>query len=79
MDNAFIGKGIAKQLIDFAENYAKENNYEVIWLGVWEHNIRAKKFYEKNGFKDSGHTHPFPIGNTAQTDNWYWKFLNEAG
>ena len=79
VEDAFFFKGIAKQLIDFAENYAKENNYEVIWLGVWEHNIRAKRFYEKNGFKDSGHTHPFPIGNTPQTDNWYWKFLNEAG
>lgn len=76
IDEPFMGKGIAQQLIDFAENLAKEKNYEVLWLGVWEHNYRAKRFYEKMGFKDSGHSHPFPIGNTPQTDNWFWKFLN---
>ncbi|MES2849190.1 MAG: GNAT family N-acetyltransferase, partial [Bacteroidota bacterium] len=58
-----------------AETFAKENKYEVLWLGVWEHNDRAKKFYEKMGFKDSGHTHDFPIGNTPQRDNWLWKFF----
>lgn len=75
VDKLFQGKGIAQQLISFVEIFAKENQYEVIWLGVWEHNLRAKRFYEKSGFKDSGHTHDFPIGNTAQTDNWLWKFL----
>jgi ribosomal protein S18 acetylase RimI-like enzyme len=76
VDKSFHGKGIAQQLIQFVENFAKENKYEVIWLGVWEHNLRAKKFYEKCGFVDSGHTHDFPIGNTPQTDNWLWKFLD---
>jgi ribosomal protein S18 acetylase RimI-like enzyme len=75
VDKAFHGKGIAQQLIGFVESFARQNNYEVIWLGVWEHNYRAKKFYEKCGFEDSGHTHEFPIGNTPQTDNWLWKFL----
>ncbi len=75
VDKAFHGKGIAQQLIAFVEAFAKENTYQVIWLGVWEHNNRAKKFYEKCGFKDSGHTHDFPIGDTPQTDNWLWKFL----
>jgi len=75
VDKAFHGKGLAQQLIAFAENFAKENNYEVLWLGVWEHNLRAKKFYEKSGFKDSGYMHGFPIGNTPQRDNWLWKFF----
>lgn len=69
------GKGIAQQLMDFILSYAKSENYEVIWLGVWEHNNRARKFYEKYGFINSGHTHDFPIGNTPQTDIWMWKFL----
>ncbi len=71
----FHRKGIARQLMQFVEDYARQNKYEVVWLGVWEHNVRAKKFYDKCGFKDSGHTHYFPIGNTPQTDNWLWKFL----
>ncbi len=75
VDKAFHGKGIAQMLIQFAENYAKENSYEVLWLGVWEHNLRAKRFYEKSGFTDTGSTHDFPIGNTPQTDNYLWKFL----
>jgi len=71
----FQGKGVAQQLMDHTLQYAKENNYQVVWLGVWEHNLRAQKFYEKYGFVNSGHTHYFPIGSTPQTDWWYWKFL----
>jgi ribosomal protein S18 acetylase RimI-like enzyme len=76
IDKAFHGQGLAQQLMQFVENYARENNYQVVWLGVWEHNLRAKKFYEKSGFEDTGVVHDFPIGNTPQTDNYLWKFLN---
>jgi ribosomal protein S18 acetylase RimI-like enzyme len=72
----FQGKGVAQVLMDFAIDYAQQNTYEVLWLGVWEHNSRAQKFYEKYGFENSGHTHDFPIGNTPQTDIWLWKFFN---
>ena len=71
----FHGKGIAQQLMDFAIQFATESKYEVIWLGVWEHNLRAQKFYGKYGFVNSGHTHDFPIGSTPQTDFWMWKFF----
>ncbi len=71
----YHGKGIAQQLMDFFILFAQQNKYQVIWLGVWEHNARAQKFYEKYGFADSGHRHDFPIGDTAQTDKWLWKFL----
>ena len=71
----FFGKGIAQVLMDLILQYAGQNKYEVVWLGVWEHNLRAQKFYEKYGFVKSGHTHNFPIGNTPQTDCWFWKFL----
>jgi ribosomal protein S18 acetylase RimI-like enzyme len=71
----FQGKGIAQQLMNVVFDFCKKENYQVLWLGVWEHNIRAQKFYEKNGFVNSGHTHDFPIGNTPQTDYWFWKFL----
>lgn len=77
VDKAFHGLGIAQDLMKFAEQLARQNQFEVIWLGVWEHNLRAKKFYEKSGFIDSGYTHDFPIGSTPQTDNWLWKFLEK--
>lgn len=71
----FQGKGVAQLLMDHTLNYAAQNNYQVVWLGVWEHNLRAQSFYKKYGFVNSGHTHNFPIGNTPQTDWWLWKFL----
>ncbi len=69
------GKGIAQKLMDFFLDFAAEKKYEAVWLGVWEHNLRAQKFYCKYGFADSGYTHDFPIGSTPQTDKWLWKFL----
>jgi diamine N-acetyltransferase len=74
---AYQGKGVAQQLLAFYERYAHENGYKALWLGVWEHNLRAQKFYEKHGFVNSGHTHDFPIGNTPQTDCWFWKFIDK--
>jgi ribosomal protein S18 acetylase RimI-like enzyme len=71
----YQGSGIAQKLMDLILNFAAEKKYEVVWLGVWENNLRAQKFYGKYGFENSGHTHDFPIGNTPQTDVWLWKFL----
>ncbi|MEI9934706.1 MAG: GNAT family N-acetyltransferase [Ferruginibacter sp.] len=71
----FHGKGIAQQLMNLFFDHAIKNNYEVAWLSVWEHNYKAQKFYSKYGFEYSGNQHPFPIGNTPQTDMWFWKFL----
>jgi ribosomal protein S18 acetylase RimI-like enzyme len=71
----YHGLGIAQKLMDHILTYANEKKYEVVWLGVWEKNRRAQKFYEKYGFVNSGYTHDFPIGSTPQTDNWLWKFL----
>ena len=71
----YLGLKIAQQLMDHLMLFAQDNQYEVVWLGVWENNLRAQQFYSKYGFVFSGHTHEFPIGNTPQTDHWLWKFL----
>jgi diamine N-acetyltransferase len=71
----YQGMGVAQKLMDFYQQYAIDNHYNALWLGVWEHNLRAQKFYEKYGFENSGHTHDFPIISTPQTDFWFWKFL----
>ena len=71
----FHSQKIGAKLMNFALDFAAEKKYELIWLGVWEHNERAKAFYKKFGFVDSGVKHPFPIGNTPQTDDWLIKFI----
>ena len=72
---AFHGGGIAQGMMDFFLAYADEHKYAVAFLGVWEFNFRAQKFYQKYGFEISGHRHDFPIGSTPQTDIYLWKFL----
>ncbi len=69
---------IGARLMKFALDFAAQKEYELVWLGVWEHNERAKRFYEKFGFTDTGLKHPFPIGSTPQTDNWMVKFITEG-
>ena len=46
---------------EFRLDFAAGKKYHLIWLGVWEHNERAKAFYKKFGFVDSGIKHPFPM------------------
>lgn len=49
----FKGKGFAQKLFDFAQNELKQE-YKKIYIWVLEINHRARRFYEKNGYKDSG-------------------------
>jgi ribosomal protein S18 acetylase RimI-like enzyme len=71
----FQGKGLGNALLAYFLSFATQHQYNAVWLGVWEHNLGARSFYERNGFINSGYTHDFPIGNTPQTDYWYWRFL----
>src|SRR5664279_4560074 len=41
------GKGIGKLFLEKTIQLAKESGAEYIWLGVWEHNTSAIRFYEK--------------------------------
>lgn len=61
------GKQIGKQLLDFATALGNEQHLKFIWLGVWEHNHNAIRFYENNGFKLFG-SHDFMLGSDKQTD-----------
>jgi ribosomal protein S18 acetylase RimI-like enzyme len=61
------GMQIGKQLIDFAVTMAIEAKSEYIWLGVWEHNPDAIRFYERSGFVIFS-SHEFWVGNDKQTD-----------
>jgi ribosomal protein S18 acetylase RimI-like enzyme len=48
------GKGFAQQLMNFAEQYAIENNYRSIRLDTFSQNKRNQKFYELRGYKRLG-------------------------
>ncbi len=47
----FQGKGYAQQLMDFAENYARENNFNSVRLDTFSQNLRNIKFYETRNYK----------------------------
>lgn len=53
--------------MQIAENFASEKKLSTIWLGVWEHNEPAKKFYKSKGYEKFSH-HTFVIGDDMQTD-----------
>lgn len=63
----FHGKGVGQLLYEKAIQVAKQAKAAYVWLGVWEENPRAIKFYEKNGFVEFDR-HIFRLGNEAQTD-----------
>lgn len=70
----FHGQQLGRKLIDFCTAWAKEQGFEVIWLGVWEHNHNAMKFYEKMGYERFG-KHTFVLGDDVQTDYVMKKYL----
>ncbi len=65
--NLGIGEWMLEEIIQLAQDDRKD----FIWLGVWEENIRAIRFYEKMGFVKFG-KHPYYIGKDKQMD-WLMK------
>jgi ribosomal protein S18 acetylase RimI-like enzyme len=63
----YHGQKYGAMLMQKCIDVAIENNYESIWLGVWEHNPKAINFYQKWGFEIFGE-HIFQLGDDAQTD-----------
>ncbi len=63
----YQGKKTGQILLDKSLQVAKNKNAEYIWLGVWDKNVRAIKFYERNGFKIFD-KHGFMLGTEAQVD-----------
>ncbi|MFV8325375.1 GNAT family N-acetyltransferase [Flavobacterium sp. ZS1P14] len=67
VSQAFHGKNIGQLLIDEVKKIAQQTGVDYIWLGVWEENHRALRFYSKNGFLEFD-KHVFTLGNEEQTD-----------
>lgn len=73
----FLGKQVGQVLYEKAIQTARERNAGYVWLGVWEENERAIKFYKKNGFIQFD-KHIFKLGEDEQTDIMMKLQLNPA-
>ncbi|WP_339661779.1 GNAT family N-acetyltransferase [uncultured Polaribacter sp.] len=63
----FHGKKVGQILYEKALELAKMKDVETVWLGVWEQNLKAIRFYTKNGFVPFD-KHIFKLGYDEQTD-----------
>lgn len=61
------GKSIGTLMLQEIIQLAKKMQKTYIWLGVWEHNPKAIRFYQRHHFQKFGE-HPYYIGNDKQTD-----------
>lgn len=60
-------RSIGQVLLDKTIEVARQRGADYIWLGVWEENRGAIRFYERNGFVVFG-KHDFMLGKDRQTD-----------
>lgn len=54
------GRGIGKQLLAAAENYAKQNHCTAITMTVISVRQELIAWYKRHGYCDTGETEPFP-------------------
>lgn len=71
----YQGLKLGKQLMEFAMQRAKVLNKAGIWLGVWEKNEKALRFYQHYGFQKISE-HVFQLGQDKQTDFILYKELD---
>ena len=70
VDSHLLGKGIGTQLMALTLQECHQRGYESVWLGVWDQNMQARKFYERCGYQKIG-TKSFILGNDTQIDTVY--------
>ncbi len=67
VDKDYQDKKIGTLLMGYNITYGLKEGFTTIWLGVWEHNLSAIRFYTRWGFTVFGE-HPFMLGHDRQTD-----------
>lgn len=70
----YHGKKVGQVLYEKSMQVAEDKKVDHVWLGVWEENPRAIRFYQKNGFEEFD-KHIFRLGDDEQTDIMMKKFL----
>ncbi len=68
------GRGVAERLINWALNTARAEGAPEIYLTVFDHNTRAKRFYSRHGFSEVGHC-AFELGDRIDDDRIWRKTL----
>ncbi|QCR23521.1 GNAT family N-acetyltransferase [Pontibacter sp. SGAir0037] len=63
----WTGCGLGDKLMQYCLEKGKQQGHDVIWLTVWEHNERAKRFYRKYNFTEAGEL-DFVLGEDVQRD-----------
>lgn len=63
----FQGKKIGQLLCNKAFQVGQQNKADYLWLGVWEENLKALRFYKNYGFVEFD-KHTFKLGGDIQTD-----------
>ncbi len=64
---SFQGQQIGEWILEEVKKIALRMRKQFVWLGVWQKNLAAIKFYERHGFVKFS-THPYYIGADKQTD-----------
>jgi ribosomal protein S18 acetylase RimI-like enzyme len=64
---AWIGTGLGAALMRRVLELAQAENCTAVVLGVWEHNERARAFYQRFGFREIGEV-SFVLGKDVQRD-----------
>ncbi len=72
----YFGKGYAKPLFDCSVNALVSEGFTNIYLWVLDENIRAKRFYEKQGFRHNGDQKSITIGCKELQEIRYIKQFN---
>jgi ribosomal protein S18 acetylase RimI-like enzyme len=73
----WLGRGVGPALMRECLAEARRRGHRTIWLGVWEHNLRAIAFYRRFGFRDAG-AQIFVVGFDEQTDAVMERALDET-
>ena len=67
VERSFQGAGLAGELMEEVFAVARRQGAAAVWLGVWEHNPRAIRFYQRFGYSAVG-DHVFVVGTDPQRD-----------
>jgi ribosomal protein S18 acetylase RimI-like enzyme len=71
-----LGSGVGAALMQACIGEARQRGHKTLWLGVWEHNTRARAFYRKWSFHEVG-KHVFQLGDDRQTDILMQRSISE--
>ena len=74
VDQRWHGQGVAAALMAECVAVVRQFGGRTVWLSVWEHNPRARAFYVKCGFRQTG-TAEFWVGPDCQTDHIFERAL----